>query len=143
MLIKILPDQIAARWESLEPIIKVSLPPNIKGSPEVMKELLQALLEGRLICWILAEDVNKPFGVMTTAIVNDAVAKTKNLLVYSLTSIKVIPDDVWKQSLSTIRSFAKKYGCVSIIAYTNSKRVIDVVHNLGGDTSTSVIVLEV
>jgi hypothetical protein len=143
MLIKVLPNQIAERWKALEPIIKVSLPPMITGSDAAMKEILQALISGRLNCWLYGKDEKSIYAVLTTKVVNDTETGCRNLIIFSLTGIRAMNDSIWRDGYSLLRQFAKQQGCKNIIAYTNSKRVIESVKSLGANTDTTLIVLEV
>ena len=118
-------------------------------SEEMLSNMLQALLAGRLECWFLCskeskESFGKIIGVFTTTITGDTIAGVRNLLIYTMSGTNsYIPDCVWKREFETLAKYARSKGCRAIRIMTVNDRIIDVVEKLGGEVVMNVVDLEV
>lgn len=146
MLVRLLPDDIEKRWPLLKDALLKSLPAYTNGSADAVNNLLFALLDGTLQCWILVEyDEKEPVirAVLTTTMIVDIPSGTKNLMIYSLTAFEVLSQEVLTDGYSALREFAKSNGCYKITAFTDIPRIIEMVKSVGGEASQTMIELEV
>jgi hypothetical protein len=141
MIIRLLPEQVNDYWELLFHYVKAAMPKHLRDHVKEAS-VLQAVFDERMQCWVsmIEEQVH---AVITTSIVNDEHLGTKSLLIYSLVSVKLMPEEEWAQALRTISKFARGNGCANIIAYSDVPRVWEIAEMLGMDTKQRVISLEV
>ena len=117
-------------------------------SEDMLGNMLQALLAGRLECWFLCSKEENSFGkiigVFTTTIVGDPIVGVRHLLIYTMSGTNsYIPDCVWKREFETLAKYARLKHCNSIRIMTVDDRVIDIVEKLGGEVVMNVVDLEV
>jgi len=138
-----LPDQIASQWDILKPAIEASLPSNTVGSEVGMNNLLKSLVSGKMHCWILTDvDESEPYALATTSFLVDPIGAV-SLFVYSLYGYKPIPMDLWIEGFKGLQKWASSKGCSNVLAFTDNKRVMDIVENIGGNVQQVVVSLEV
>jgi len=147
MLIKLAPHDVTRFWGELKRAALAAVPPTTSDLEEHTNNVLAAIVKGDLECWILAEEGSDPErlakGVAFIGTVLDSFSMTKNLLIYGIFSYERVSVKLWADGLTTLRGEAKRKGCNLIIAYTSEPRVLEIVKMLGGDTSTTLITLEV
>ena len=137
MLVQLVPDQIRSNWGSISKAIRMSMPPDVRESDEVMHSILSASLTGLIRVWTLLDD-NKPVAIVATTFSTETFSKTKNLIIYALYGLTTIPDDLWKTGLLTLKRYAKSNGCTRIIGYTDSNRIIKKTKELGGSVAHTI-----
>lgn len=135
MLVLLSPVQIAEHWKLIRESLGASLPPITSASPERMTNILWALEKGEMHCWIsqipTLEGVQLA-AVLTTCFEVDEVSGVKNLMVYSLQVLRTIDDEEWAAGWATLVAFAKANGANRIVAFTNSRSVVQRLLLLGG-----------
>lgn len=145
MLIRLMPEQIAANWEFLSDNVVEAGPLENVLNDERLNNILNSLLIGDMQAWAEASATETGFVihaiVLTQILVNDA-AGVKNLLIYSLVSVGDVFDlDTWNRGLLTLAQFARKNDCDNIIAYSDNPRIIRLAERFKGDVSKRVIVV--
>ena len=135
MLVMLLPEQISEKWDIIKRGVEVAVPPTVLTSPKVINNILMSLLNGSAQCWVeykVEEGKNIVYGFLITAVLDDFLSGVRNLLIYSLFGARPIEDDIWIKGLETIRKYAKANNCEKVIAYSNVKRIEEIVNSLGG-----------
>lgn len=136
-LIKLLEDQVAQYWEVIKYAIRQSLPPITYDSDEKLNNLLEALLLGKLQCWVVSanpEDV-KTEALITTRISEDEVSRTRSLLIYTLFSFKPLSEEVVNALRDGLLRYAKANKCSRVIAYTKDANVLSIATKYGMTSS--------
>lgn len=137
MLIKLLPQNITANWDTIKYAIEHSLPPTIGESIDKMNRILESLLAGDLECWVqssIVEGHHRILSIGTTKINMDTASQTKALIMYSVFNFRPMTDKEWLENFMTLRKYAESKGCARMIAFTDSKRMIDLAVKFGGET---------
>ena len=125
MLIRLLPEQVSASWNTIAPEIAKGLPPMQQASHDTMVSILEAVLSERLEVWVyLNETEGNTKAVVATTIYRDPVINVPYLLIYSFSSFKPMTSDEWKDGFETLRKYATGLDVKSIIAYTAHEGVI-------------------
>ncbi len=147
MLIKLASQDVTRLWGELKRAAVAAVPPHVSDMEEHTNNVLASILRGDLECWILTEVGDNPDrlakGVVFVGTVIDSFSMTKNLLIYGVFSYERVAMDLWREALKTLKEEAKRKGCNLIIGYTAEQRMLDIARQLGGDTSTTLIMLEV
>lgn len=140
-LTKLTPEQVMEYWPQIRECIEVSLPPLVRADGESMLRVQESLLLGRLECWIASEthDLTKTLGVATTSFVTDEISQTKNLLIYTATTIASHNQEMWRRCYEIISRYARANGCANIIAYSELPEVIGLVERLGGNSNWRIL----
>lgn len=133
---KLIPEQIMSYWPQIKECINTALPPHVKDSPESMLHIQEALLVGKLECWIAhaTGDQSNVYALATTCFVTDEISLTKNLLVYTLATLNPHSQDLWMISYEVLAKYATSRGCSNIIAYSNVPVILNIVNSLGGSS---------
>ncbi len=137
MLTKLLPDQISKFWDILKYAIQESLPPTVNEHPDKLNRILTSALSSSIDIWVSYNKLNNVIkfeAVVLTKITYDDTSCTKGLLIYCLYGYDSVDKQSWSEGLKTIVKFAYKEKCSRILAYTNSKYIIQLVNKLGGNT---------
>lgn len=141
MITRLLPEQVSNKWDILREGIKGSIPPQVETNGEdIPNNILHALLEEKMYCWVLSEG-NTVFAIVTTAFTYDEYSGVKNLLIYNVYGYRNVPQSLWKEAFQAVSKFAESKNCNTITAFTENKRVVQLVNQLGGDTETTFVKL--
>ncbi len=138
MLIKLLPDQIAKRWDFIYETVTNAMPAFAYESPDFKKNLLQSFLIGKMECWA-AHEINDNgeqiiHAIITTCIRTDDLNENKTLLFYSLYAFgENFSRDYWSKGLLTLLKYAKAHNCVAVEAYTQNENLVNLARRLGGE----------
>ena len=132
MFVRLLPEQIAVRWDAIKHTIIESSPPYVDDSQEAMNNVLMSLLNGTLQCWVSVVDKQVDM-IVTTCIEEDFHSRTRNLLIYSLFGVRMLTGKSWVEGFDTMRKYALGEGCSAIIGITKEEKISRVVERLGGD----------
>lgn len=147
MLIKLATHKVTRLWGELKRAAVTAVPPTVSNLEEHTNNVLAAIIRGDLECWLLAEEGGNPErlakGVVFTGTVMDSFSMTRNLLIYGVFTYERVSMGLWKDGLETLRKEAKRKGCNLIIGYTSEPRILEIVNMLGGNTSTTLVMLEV
>lgn len=132
MLVRLLPEQISYRWDTIKQTIVDTAPPYVNTSPEAMNKILMSLLDGSLQCWISVID-GKVDAVATTCVEEDFHSKTKNLLMYSVHALRQTTGRSWIEAFETVRKYALGEGCEAMVFITKEPKIIKIAEKFGGD----------
>jgi len=151
MLNQLTAKQISEQWDLIKVALEKSLPPIIEGSANRITNIFNSLLLGELQCWIgnmivvNSEQQNElvPYGVLITEIITDRCSDVRNILIYAIYSAQGIPNGEYQEGYNTIKTFAKANGCCRIMAYTNSKAILNIVQAFGGATDFHFVTLPI
>jgi hypothetical protein len=85
--------------------------------------------------WIFYPDdaVGEVNGFLITAVLIDELTAKRSLVIYAARSYKLTDEFLWLEVLDGLKAFARSRGCTSIIAFTNSERLVSVTEKLGGN----------
>ncbi len=143
MLLRMLPEQISNQWNILKPAIEASLPSNTVKSDEGLNNILKALLSNKMHCWVLTDKAeSEPYALATTSFIVDPIGAV-SLFVYSLYGYRPIPMELWIEGFKGLQDWALKNHCANVLAFTDNKRVMSIVEDLGGNVQQVVVNLEV
>ena len=135
MLIRLLPKQVSDHWDEISGYIKESLVPTVDVTPDLMNNILAALLDGGMLCWVSVFDDSgsRINSVCVTQILYDRASDTKSLLFYSIYGINDMSEEEWKAGFETLRNYGKKLGCKKLIAYTDVDYIVEMAKTFGGE----------
>jgi len=142
-LARVFPQQIPENWEFIRESILKSLPHTADASEETMANIMSSLVNEALIAWVLYDDEDKVKLVFTTAVIRDIFSKTDSLLCYSLLGFQPVGDDDWGMLYGKMEEYCKEIGCKRMIAYSDSKRGVQLAEMFGADASQTIIMKEV
>lgn len=138
MLTRLTSNQIANHWEEIKTHIIETVAPFVKVTPMILNNIFEEMIAGNAQVWISWKwsENNHPniYAMATTCVQVDPFSHTRNLLIYSLSGYRFIPEDLWKEGIEGLRKFAVDRKCNKILAYSSVNRVIDVAKELGGKT---------
>lgn len=135
MLIRLLNEDITKAWHVIRNGVRRSVPPFASGSDDSMKYILEALLKRFMQAWAIYDD-GRIKGIGLTGVIFDGFSQEKALLVYSVVAYENIQDELWIDSLETLRIFAKGVNCKRVVFYTSNPRIVQLMKKLGSDTNT-------
>lgn len=127
MLNKLLPNQVAAYWDSIKHGLEQSCPSDTVLTADGLNKYLIALMSGTLQCWFCTEridDRSDYYGNLITKIQTDEITGAKTLLLASLYMFKTAPDHIWEDAHRALIDFGRANDCKKIIAYTTNPAVL-------------------
>jgi len=142
------PSYVTKLWEWLRPAIEASMPPLAdRQADDAMGNVLERLLKGEFQCWIGIERVQGPvpvvYGLVVTGVFEEFGTRTKSLWIWALYGHRGVPAGLAAAGIDRLRAYAREHGYKWIAAVTSVGRVIEIVQQLGGDVSHSLIRIEV
>ena len=103
-LVTLSSEEIVQKWEQLSPLIQCSLPPIFTNNAEIMSRFF-----------------------------NDGFSGSKNMVIVCLTALKDLSrPDIWSKGMDLLKHVAKTRGCLSILAYSNVRSIIELIKSIGG-----------
>lgn len=123
MLIRLLPEQVSNNWDKLAPLISVGLSAEVGFSRQGMANVLRSILAEDLVCWAY-EDSGHFIFLLLTQVKQDIITLDRQLLIWSLSSIRNITNSMLKRAFVTLSKYAKHNKCRSVIGYVNDDRLI-------------------
>ena len=144
MLARLTPDQVSNFWDVIKVAVEQSHPPFVGEKEDRDNNILQALLEDRMDCWMdyttNGEGSVLNVILLTTVTVDDCSGE-RCLLIYSIYGYRRSDGLSWVNGIETLKKWARYHGCQKIIAYTNSARVLAITEKLGFTKDYSLIAL--
>jgi len=116
MLVKLLPDQVAQRWDVIAEAIRNSRP-GFDSNVDKMNNILARILSGDMICWVNLEQPDRPDTIIITAIVEEEAAEAKDLLIYALGVLERLPAKLYVKIAQKLAQFGKARGCENVVGY--------------------------
>lgn len=144
-ILHLLPDQIMEHWHFIKDAMERAFPPMTNATPETFLEIQEQFLLGEMDCWFGVEsiDAQEIIAVMTTKVVVEDVTKTKNMLIFSVTTYMPHNADLWIYGYKALSRFAASKGCNKIISFSNDANVLRIAKGLGADVEWRLIQLEI
>lgn len=139
MLVRLLAEQIACRWDVIKHALNDALPPTADRTLEGFNNILERLLNGEMHCWLsLEHEGSEAKAVVVTGVVEDF-SGPRSLLIYCFARLgdSGIESDEFSNIFNTLRKFAVSKSCVSICYYTALEGFIKMAKWLGGNTDYS------
>jgi len=133
MLLMLLPEQVPQYWEDIREGMNRAVPSDI---PDRDQKVLEKLQIGMMQTWISYRRGDKTTvdACIITAIVNDQVHETRNLLVYAIWAIERTVWKSWTEGLEALKKFAKGKGCNRVIGYTKFDMMVKLAKETEGNT---------
>lgn len=130
------PDVIQKLWPTMSYYIEQALPPLSKGNEFWKGNMLKALVTGKMGCWVGYKDGSIRLFV-TAAICTDPILGHKSLFIYSYSALGEMTPQEIQWGFGKLKEFAKKYGCLKIVAFTDLDSMKKMFERLGGTSSYS------
>lgn len=150
MLLRLSADQVQRFWNDIRDGLKASMPPLAAQNMSSVNQVMENILLGKMHAWVLYKqtgDAQAPHAEIYALLITQEWVEpgsfTKNLLIYALYGYSFVPEELWQSGLVKLRAYAKSKGCLSIVAFTEVDRVLEIIRQLGGKTNTTFIQLEV
>lgn len=160
MLLRLSADQVSRYWDDVRDMLEASVPPLAAEGPAAVNQIMENILLNRMQVWVLYEQsgggvekvgdqhvINansvKIYAMFVTQVWKEPGSFTKNLLIYALYGYSFVPEELWKTGLEGLKRWAKKKQCAGIVAFTKVPRIAEIVRELGGETDTTFLKLEV
>lgn len=146
MLRRLTNDQTTRYWSDIKAHLLYTLPPQMEISDEALNNILESILRGNSQVWVVMGEgdmAKEIYAMVITTFSIEETTKTKNLLIYSLSGYRFVPEDLWKDAIIKMKAYARGNSCHKIIAYTQIKRILTIAGDLGADTSVSLVSWEV
>ena len=135
MLIRMVPDKVAEKWDIMKGCIHSALPPTSLDTEVHMTNILEAILCGKMVCWAFEVEEQVKY-LIVTQVIEDDVTHTRNFFVFALVSILPVTMEEWQEGFITLQTYAKYILCDLVSAYTKNPRIMQIVKHLGGDVET-------
>jgi len=142
MILQLASDQCAAYWEDIKNVVLASMPSFADRSPDGLNQVLANLLDGHAQAWV-ALDANVVVATAVTIIQTDTITGIRNLLIYALAGYGNIREEIWKDGIEALKSFAKAQGCYKVIAFSSVPRILTIAEGLGVNCSARVLEWEI
>lgn len=136
------PEKVVIFWDDIKSTLIYNLPPLAKDDGKALNNILESIIGYKTQVWVLLGE-GKLYAVCITTTLEDPSTKTKNLLIYSLYGYSFVPEELWREGLSSLKAFAQGNGYSQIVAYTKVPTIVSLAKKLGGSTDTTFITLEV
>jgi len=146
VLIRLTSDQATRYWSDIKAHLIYTLSPQMEVSEESLNNVLESVLKGTSQVWVLmgeGEKAKEVYAMAVTTLTIEETTRTKNLLIYSLSGYRFVPEPLWRSAINTITAYAKGNGCYKVVAYTQVKRILTIAKDLGADTSVTLVGWEV
>ena len=133
MLVKLLAEQIARRWNTIKQALSDSLPPIATGTLEGFNNILEKLLNGEMQCWLSCEG-SEVRAVVVTAFIEDF-SGPKSLLIYCFVRVGIdeLDSGEFSDIFNTLKKFAVSKECVDICFYTMLEGFVKMAKRFGGN----------
>jgi len=121
MINQLTPDQISIHWEELSKGFNRAIPPYAGGGTQLLLNLLESCISGRMQVWAWTEaDVIQ--GAVLTTITTDPGTFTRNLYIYALyTREGKTPQGVWAEGYEVLGAFAQANKCYAVTAFSDTE----------------------
>lgn len=141
MIIALRPDYVSEHWEEVSMYVKEAIPPIGINTGASMNIVLERILSGKIICWLLVNTQKIIEGFLLTCINEDFCTGAKTVLLYALAGD--FSRESWIDGFFTIHTYAKGLGCKYIAAYSTNPTIINIAKSFNWNTDTKYIYLEV
>ena len=143
MVIRLLPEDVAEKWEMYGNVVEQSMPPYIKYKYEIKVNVLYAIMQEKAVVWEYKGADKRTKCICITAVQTDVITRYETLLIYAIHAIEDMQLGEWQEFLSTIRAYAKSLGLDTIVAFTNVPAIYKLVKLLKGKIEVGLIEIPV
>ena len=124
MINQLTPDQISKYWEVLSKGFSRAIPPHAGGGAQLMTNLLESCMSGRMQVWAYIDTKIKAAALTTITV--DPGTYTRNLYVYAMFSDdRPLPDNMWEEGYKVIEIFARANKCYAVTLFSDIERIYD------------------
>jgi len=140
MLVKLYPEQVEAGWDLFAPMVQKAVPPELGISGKALVQVLKAILAERATAWVEVSDEGAPRAFAVTTVDMEPIMNTKRLLIYILHVFgKGVDREAWQAGIGTLEDHARSKGCQEVIMYVTDSSFERYLNQLGIDTGTSLM----
>jgi hypothetical protein len=149
LLIPLMPEEVERDWGMYGPLILRALPPTAQASAIRATNILRAILAEDAQVWALYDNVQEDatgdlVAVLVTTVWIDSVDGTRRLLIYSLTSLRPLREEIfWQTGTDILRKYARTSRCSHIVAYSDIPEMATFLDRRGWDVGFRLLTLEV
>ncbi len=146
MLKRLENNQVTKYWSDIKAHLIYTMTPQMEVTDEALSNVLENILKGNSQVWLIlgeGKDASKVHAMGITTFTIEETTNTKNLLIYSLSGYRHVPEELWKDAIVKMKAYARGNKCYKVIAYTQVDRIINIAKGLGADTSVTLISWEV
>ena len=119
------PSQIVLFWDLIKYSCKNADMVQPQNYQIYFNELLHALLSDKAQCFVRLSEDRKIIAVLITRIIGNKITGEKSLLLQSMYSFKVVPQEIWEDNFNALLNFATKKDCKKITFDTSNKIIAD------------------
>jgi len=145
MFVSLTPDQISRNWPIIKECTEDSLPPIHGESPNLLNNILQALLDSRMICWISYQykEDGSPLidGLGITRLDKDPLTGINQCLIYTLYAFEWSNEESWSKAFITFLKYLKEKNVGRIIGYTKIPKLAEKWVQYGGNADTTLLTM--
>ena len=144
MLIRLKPEYVSENWEYFKDTILDSIPEGKFKPEQIGNNLLTAVMSEMLIVYMSYQEVdgkNVVDSIMSLMIYQDMVSRSRDLVIYSLFAVKVIPEESWADAYLALSEYARKNNCGNITAYTANNKIRERFETLVGSLDYSYCII--
>jgi len=134
MLVKLLDYNVGNHWD----VIKRSLKEVLEGEIDY-SIILAKLSNDEIQAWYVEDDKGKVKGVLVTMVAKEPITEIPNLVVICAKSLNYIDTNLWRDTIESLKIWAKYNGLKNIVSYSNNDRILKVVKLFGADINTRLI----
>jgi hypothetical protein len=104
MLLKLSPSQVSNYWQILAEGVRASLFPTVKDTGRAVNGYLEALLGGRMDCWVYFEE-NQLVGMVITSLLNNSGGE-RYLSIEALYAYRMSGKRIWLDAVGKLQEHA-------------------------------------
>jgi hypothetical protein len=135
MLARLEGDQVSRGWKDVKVALESSVPIMPGESQAKYNNILTALLDGTMQCWVswdYVEDGVKISLLVITQLLTDPFAETKSCLIYCVYSTGT-PRKEWVESMESFFKWCRAQGCTKVLGYSNVPSILKHAYEWGCD----------
>lgn len=142
-MLKLIPEQISAQWDTIRASLLVTMPPIAEPSQENLRSILVQLLCEHMQCWLILDEANRPCGYALTYISADPHTSSKTFVIYSLYLQEQVSKTIWEKGYQILYDFAAANKCFRVAAYSSNPTVISISKKFGFIADYSYLVKDI
>ena len=131
MLLMLLPEQLDRFWSQIRFAIESSFTPDVLDGQNILNNVLESLLLGKMQAWFLTEDQDSINAILLTSITSDSAVAGNVLTLYLLYAFEPTKQDWWEDGWKTMERFAASRKCTRVDAFSTNPAVIKKAEEFG------------
>lgn len=142
MIIKLQPDQVPLFWDLIRHGVINAYKIPKEFQQDFVINYLKNLLSGMYQCWVgyeVKDGVKKLTAIQCTRIVDEKEYGIKTLALIGIYGYRLIPEEMIKEVSEALEEFAKSNGCNVMVTEYSSKRVENILNQMGFEKHITVI----